>query len=94
MIPAWRGDRKRTELARSVGKQKGAVSYLSQACPTLHGIEVYTETAAMTRLRKRIAGLSLTELVCVIAIIAILASLYIGVITKAFARVVKFLKGF
>jgi prepilin-type N-terminal cleavage/methylation domain-containing protein len=48
----------------------------------------------MTRRRKRLAGLSLTELVCVIAVIAILAALYIGVITRAFARVVKFLKGF
>jgi prepilin-type N-terminal cleavage/methylation domain-containing protein len=48
----------------------------------------------MTRRRKRLAGLSLTELVCVIAVIAILAALYIGVITKAFAKVVKFLKGF
>jgi prepilin-type N-terminal cleavage/methylation domain-containing protein len=46
-----------------------------------------------TKIRKRIAGITLTELVCVIAIIAILASMYIGVIVRAFARVVKFLKG-
>jgi len=30
---------------------------------------------------------------CVIAIIAILASLYLGAIIRAFTRVVKFLKG-
>jgi prepilin-type N-terminal cleavage/methylation domain-containing protein len=47
----------------------------------------------MMRIRKRLAGLTLTELLCVIAIIAILASMYIGVIARAFARVVKFLKG-
>jgi prepilin-type N-terminal cleavage/methylation domain-containing protein len=46
-----------------------------------------------TKIRKRIAGITLTELVCVIAIIAILASMYIGVSVRAFARVVKFLKG-
>jgi prepilin-type N-terminal cleavage/methylation domain-containing protein len=42
----------------------------------------------------RLAGWTLTELLCVMAIIAILASLYLGVIVKVFARVVKFLKGF
>jgi prepilin-type N-terminal cleavage/methylation domain-containing protein len=47
----------------------------------------------MTRIRKQLAGWTLTELVCVIAIIAILASMYIGVIVRTFARVVKFLKG-
>jgi len=47
----------------------------------------------MTRIRKRLAGITLTELVCVIAIIAILASTYVGVIVRAFVRVVKFLKG-
>jgi prepilin-type N-terminal cleavage/methylation domain-containing protein len=49
--------------------------------------------ATMKRTRKRLAGLTLTELVCVIAVIALLASLYIGVIIRAFVRVVKFLKG-
>jgi prepilin-type N-terminal cleavage/methylation domain-containing protein len=47
----------------------------------------------MMRMRKRQAGLTLTELVCVIAIIVILASLYAGVIVRTFVRVVKFLKG-
>jgi len=47
----------------------------------------------MRRIRKRLAGLTLTELVCVIAIITILASMYIGVIVRAFVRVVRFLKG-
>lgn len=37
--------------------------------------------------------MTLTELLCVIAIIAILASLYLGAILRAFTRVVKFLKG-
>jgi prepilin-type N-terminal cleavage/methylation domain-containing protein len=43
--------------------------------------------------RKRLAGVTLMELVCVMAIIAILVSLYLGVISKAFAHVIKFLKG-
>jgi prepilin-type N-terminal cleavage/methylation domain-containing protein len=47
----------------------------------------------MTRTSKRLAGWTLTELVCVIALIAILASMYLGVIARAFARVTKFLKG-
>jgi prepilin-type N-terminal cleavage/methylation domain-containing protein len=47
----------------------------------------------MMTIRKRQAALTLTELVCVIGIIAILASLYVGVIVRTFVRVVKFLKG-
>jgi prepilin-type N-terminal cleavage/methylation domain-containing protein len=39
------------------------------------------------------AGFSLTELLCVIAIIAILSALYLGAIGRAFAHVVHFLKG-
>jgi prepilin-type N-terminal cleavage/methylation domain-containing protein len=42
---------------------------------------------------KRLAGMSLTELLCVIAIMAILASFYLGAILRAFSRVLKFLKG-
>ena len=38
-------------------------------------------------------GWSLTELLCVMAIISILAGLYLGVIAKAFIRVKKFLDG-
>jgi prepilin-type N-terminal cleavage/methylation domain-containing protein len=49
---------------------------------------------AMRNFRKRLAGLTLTELLCVMAIITILASLYLGAILRAFTRVVKFLKGF
>ena len=48
---------------------------------------------AMKKIRKRLAGLTLTELLCVMAIITILASLYLGAILRAFTRVVKFLKG-
>jgi prepilin-type N-terminal cleavage/methylation domain-containing protein len=44
------------------------------------------------RIGKRLAGLTLTELLCVIAIITILASMYLGVIIKTFTRVVKFLQ--
>jgi prepilin-type N-terminal cleavage/methylation domain-containing protein len=48
---------------------------------------------AMRKIRNRLQGMTLTELLCVIAIIAILASLYLGAIIRAFTRVVKFLKG-
>jgi prepilin-type N-terminal cleavage/methylation domain-containing protein len=37
------------------------------------------------------SGFSLTELLCVMAIIGILAGLYLGVIGKAFVHVTKFL---
>jgi prepilin-type N-terminal cleavage/methylation domain-containing protein len=37
--------------------------------------------------------MSLTELLCVIAIIAILGALYLSTISKTFTHVVKFLKG-
>jgi prepilin-type N-terminal cleavage/methylation domain-containing protein len=40
------------------------------------------------------AGMSLMELLCVIAIISILASLYLGAILKAFGNIKKFLNGF
>jgi prepilin-type N-terminal cleavage/methylation domain-containing protein len=42
----------------------------------------------------RKAGMSLTELMCVIAILMILASLYLPTICRAFLRVKKFLDGF
>jgi prepilin-type N-terminal cleavage/methylation domain-containing protein len=42
----------------------------------------------------RNAGLSLTELLCVIAIIAVLGALYLSTISKALTHVFKFLKGF
>ena len=44
--------------------------------------------------RSRSGGWSLMELLCVIAIIAILAALYLGAIAKAFVHVRKFLKDF
>ena len=39
-------------------------------------------------------GMSLTELLCVIAILLILASLYLPAICRAFLKVKKFLDGF
>jgi prepilin-type N-terminal cleavage/methylation domain-containing protein len=42
----------------------------------------------------RKSGMSLTELLCVIAIIAILAALYLSTISRAFMHVKHFLKGF
>jgi prepilin-type N-terminal cleavage/methylation domain-containing protein len=47
---------------------------------------------AMKNIRKRLAGLTLTELLCVMAILTVLASLYLGAIIRAFTRVVHFLK--
>jgi prepilin-type N-terminal cleavage/methylation domain-containing protein len=41
----------------------------------------------------RKTGMTLIELLCVIAIIAILASLYLGVISKVFVHIKKFLSG-
>ncbi|HTQ52126.1 MAG TPA: prepilin-type N-terminal cleavage/methylation domain-containing protein [Candidatus Acidoferrales bacterium] len=41
----------------------------------------------------QITGWSLTELLCVMAIISILAAIYLGVLGKAFAHVKKFLDG-
>ena len=40
------------------------------------------------------SGWSLTELLCVIAIIAILSSMYLGALARAFIHVKKFLEGF
>lgn len=42
---------------------------------------------------QRIAGVSLMELLCVIAIIAILSAFYLPAIAHAFLRVKKFLTG-
>ena len=39
-------------------------------------------------------GMSIMELLCVVAIISILAALYLGTIARAFRRVIKFLNGF
>jgi prepilin-type N-terminal cleavage/methylation domain-containing protein len=41
--------------------------------------------------RHRIFGMTAMELLCVIAIISILAAIYLGAITKAFVHVKKFL---
>jgi len=42
----------------------------------------------------RKSGLTLTELLCVITIIAILSALYLGAIARVFIRIKKFLDGF
>ncbi len=57
------------------------------------GGKMRTVTTSVKKSRQQLAGLTLTELLCVLAIITILASMYLGVIIKAFTRVVKFLKG-
>jgi prepilin-type N-terminal cleavage/methylation domain-containing protein len=52
-----------------------------------------TMVVVYKKARKRMAGVTLTELLCVMAIIAIFASLYLGAIVRAFHKVLKFLKG-
>jgi len=47
----------------------------------------------MTPIHQRNGGWTLTELLCVMAIISILAAMYLGVIAKAFIHVKKFLEG-
>jgi prepilin-type N-terminal cleavage/methylation domain-containing protein len=44
--------------------------------------------------QKRQAGLTLTELLCVIAILLILAGLYLPAIARAYKRIVTFLGDF
>lgn len=76
------------------------VSVLGQPCQTRLPVlesSVQGKPAGILIMLKntnRKSGMSLTELLCVIAIIAILASLYLGVIAKAFVRIKKFLDGF
>lgn len=48
----------------------------------------------MTPIHQRNLGWTLTELLCVMAIISILAAIYLGAIAKAFIHVRKFLEGF
>ena len=47
----------------------------------------------MTPIHQRYVGWSLTELLCVMAIISILGAMYLGVIAKALIHVKKFLEG-
>jgi prepilin-type N-terminal cleavage/methylation domain-containing protein len=47
----------------------------------------------MKRTQERLAGLTLTELLCVMAVITILAAMYLGAVIRAFVRVKKFLQG-
>ena len=47
----------------------------------------------MDQRRKQQAGLTLMEVLCVTAIILILASLYLPAIAKAYKRIVTFLGG-
>jgi prepilin-type N-terminal cleavage/methylation domain-containing protein len=48
----------------------------------------------MNERQSQTAGFSLTELLCVIAILLILAALYLPAIAKAYKRIVTFLGGF
>jgi prepilin-type N-terminal cleavage/methylation domain-containing protein len=48
----------------------------------------------MNKRHRQAAGLTLTELLCVMAIILILAALYLPAIAKAYKRIVTFLDGF
>jgi len=48
----------------------------------------------MRRKLNRKTGVSLTELLCVIAIITILAAMYLGVIAKVFVKIKRFLGEF
>jgi prepilin-type N-terminal cleavage/methylation domain-containing protein len=47
----------------------------------------------MKKIQRRLAGLTLTELLCVMAVITILAAMYLGAVIRAFVRVKKFLQG-
>ena len=47
----------------------------------------------MDKRHKRLAGLTMIELLCVIAIILILAALYLPAIAKAYTRIRTFLGG-
>ncbi len=47
----------------------------------------------MDQNRKRKAGLTLTELLCVMAILLILMALYLPAITRAYKRIRAFLDG-
>jgi prepilin-type N-terminal cleavage/methylation domain-containing protein len=47
----------------------------------------------MDQRQKRAAGLTLTELLCVMAIILILMALYLPAIARAYKRIVAFLGG-
>ena len=51
------------------------------------------DARVMKKIRKRPAGLTLTELLCVMAIITLLAAMYLGAVMRAFVRVRRFLKG-
>jgi prepilin-type N-terminal cleavage/methylation domain-containing protein len=48
----------------------------------------------MNRRQRQISGLTLTELLCVIAILLILAGLYLPAIARAYKRIVTFLGNF
>jgi prepilin-type N-terminal cleavage/methylation domain-containing protein len=47
----------------------------------------------MNKRQRQTAGLTLTELLCVMTIILILATLYLPAIAKAYKRIVTFLGG-
>jgi prepilin-type N-terminal cleavage/methylation domain-containing protein len=47
----------------------------------------------MNHHKRKVAGLTLTELLCVLAILAILMALYLPAIVRAFQRLLKMLGG-
>ena len=57
-------------------------------------VTAWSKHGTMNRKLKRKAGLSLTELLCVIAIMLILAALYLPAIARAYKRIRSFLEGF
>ena len=44
--------------------------------------------------RWQTCGMTLTELLCVILVISILAAMYLGAISRAYVHIKKFLSGF
>jgi prepilin-type N-terminal cleavage/methylation domain-containing protein len=74
----------------------GATSRLQSARPAGRVTEPGSLAAFASGMKLRVnqrRGVTLTELLCVLAIIAILAALYLPAIARAFVRVKRFLSG-